>query len=42
LFTHLDNDDKYLNIGYIHTTIDVYLYFKKLAVKNELHVPEFK
>jgi len=42
LFTHLDNEDKYLNIGYTHTIIEVYLDFKKLDVKNELHVPEFK
>jgi len=42
LFTHLDNEDKYLNIGYINTIIGVYLDLKKLAVKNELHVPEFK
>ena len=42
LFTHLDNNDKYLNLRYINTIIEVYLYFKDLAVRNELHVPEFE
>jgi hypothetical protein len=42
LFTHLDNQDKRLAIGYINTIIDVYLYFKILNVKNELHIAEFQ
>jgi hypothetical protein len=42
LFTHLDNKAKDLAPGYVHIIIDVYLYFKKLDLKNKLHVPEFE